>query len=144
MKILFACLVCTTILFAESPTTATLSHHVVRVVAPAYPWLARKGRMQGETTTELRVGADGLVKTTNVTMAHPIFRDYVQSALKQWIFESDSQPFTQIVTVRFVLEDCHDVHSTNPDAYKETTVSADLPRLLEVKSCADIMVTTTD
>jgi TonB-like protein len=142
--ILLFFLLCSTLLSAQTTSLATPSHRVARFVAPAYPWLARKVRIQGETISELRVQTDGVVETVNVITAHPMFQNYVQKALEQWIFESSSQPFMQIVKVHFVIADCRDIRSLNPDAYKETAVSADLPQFLEVKTCGDIVVTTTN
>src|SRR6266852_4182353 len=44
--------------WAQTPGQSP-SLHVTKFVAPAYPWRAREARMQGETTTELQVRADG-------------------------------------------------------------------------------------
>jgi Gram-negative bacterial TonB protein C-terminal len=101
--------------------------------------------MQGETTTELEVRADGTVESVNVTMAHPVFRDYVEGALKQWEFEPTGKMFVQKVTVRFSLVDgCEDIHSIGPDVYRETRVQARLPQLVEVRTCPELIVINTD
>jgi hypothetical protein len=93
--------------------------------------------MQGETTTDLRVRADGTVESAEVTMAHPFFRGYVEAALKQWEFEPTGKTFIQTVNVRFSLGDCRHVHSSNANAYRETHVEAHLPQLVEVTTCTD-------
>ena len=126
---------------ALAQTPGAPSPHVTKFVAPAYPWKARVVRMQGETTSEIRVRADGTVESVNVTMAHPFFRDYVSVALKQWEFESNGKMFTQRVTVRFSLDDCHDVHSIDANAYRETHVQAQLPQLVDVSMCAELITT---
>jgi hypothetical protein len=95
--------------------------------------------MQGETTTELQVRADGTVESANVSMAHPFFRDYVEAALKQWEFEPTGKAFVQKVTLRFSLDGCDNVHSSNPNAYRETHVQAQLPQLVEVTTCTDLI-----
>jgi len=118
---------------------------VTRFVAPAYPWKARKARIEGETKSEIQVRADGTVSSVNVTMAHPIFRDYVEVALKQWEFEPTGKAFVQNITVRFSLRDgCDDIRSSDPDVYRETRVQAQLPPLVEVKSCLEPIIVETN
>jgi hypothetical protein len=93
--------------------------------------------MQGTTMSEIQVREDGTVGSIKVTMAHPFFRDYVQSALMQWKFAASSKPFVQKVTVRFWLEDCK---SGKADARRETRVEAELPELVEVRTCSELLV----
>ena len=138
-------LILCTLLFATVWAQTPSPPHVTKFVAPAYPWKARAARMQGETTTELQVRADGSVESVNVTMAHAIFRDYVEAALKQWEFEPTGKTFVQKVTVRFSLVDgCDDIRSSGPDAYRETRVQARLPQLVEVRTCPELIITNTD
>ena len=139
MKRLIVCLVGFSALWAQIPNAVIPLPHVAKFVAPAYPWKAREIRMQGETTAELKVRADGTVESADITNAHPFFRTPVQSALNQWRFEPTGQPFVQKVTVRFRLDDCAHIQI---DAYKETRVQADLPQLVEIATCPDIIVTT--
>ncbi|HEX7423395.1 MAG TPA: energy transducer TonB [Terriglobales bacterium] len=139
MTRLILCIFLFTTVWAQTPTPSAPSPHVTKFVAPAYPWRAREIRMQGETTTELQVRADGTVESANVTMAHPFFRDYVEAALRQWEFEPTGKTFAQKVTVRFSLGGCGNVHSINANAYKETRVQAQLPQLVEVTTCTDLI-----
>jgi len=78
---------CSLGVLAQTPSETKTTLHIKRFVVPAYPVAARKGRMQGPTTTELQVRPDGTVDSANVVRAHPIFQDYVEAALKQWVFE---------------------------------------------------------
>jgi hypothetical protein len=73
-------------------------------------------------------------------MAHPFFRDYVQSALKQWRFEPTGKPFIQRVSVRFWLDGCDDKNFPSG----ETRVQADLPQLVEVRTCLEVVVVNTN
>jgi len=137
MTKLIVCILIFATASAQTPIPSAPTPHVTKFVAPPYPWRAREIRMQGETTTELQVRADGTVESAKVTMAHPFFRHYVEAALKQWEFEPTGKMFAQKVTVRFSLGDCGHVHSSNPNAYRETRVEAQLPQLIEVTTCTD-------
>lgn len=142
MKKLIPCVLMPWMLWAQTPNVVGPPPHLMKFVAPSYPWKAREIRMQGETTTELKVQSDGTVESANITMAHPFFRGPVQSALKQWRFEPTGQSCARKVTVRFRLDDCSHIKT---DAYKETRVQADLSQLVvEVATCPDLMVTNTN
>ena len=130
--------------WAQPPDAIAPSPNVAKFVAPAYPWRARAARIQGETTTELHVRANGTVESVNVTMAHAIFRDYVEAALKQWEFEPTGKMFVQKVTVRFSLDGCDDIRSSISDLYRETRVQARLPQLVEVRTCPELIITNTN
>jgi TonB family protein len=122
---------------AQVPAETAPTLHVKKFVAPAYPVLARYGRIQGTTTTDLQVRADGTVESVKVTMAHPVFHSYVQKALRQWLFESSARSATLTVTVKFSLSDC-----IGHESSAETLVQADLPSAVEVTTClAPITVT---
>ena len=116
----------------------------MRFVAPAYPAAARKGRMQGTTTTELQVRPDGTVDSPNVVMAHPIFHDYVEAALKQWVFEPVPKLTALKVTVRFWLDGCGEPapNQKREQLFGETLIQAALPDLVEVRTCLEPIVTT--
>jgi hypothetical protein len=140
MTKLIVCILLFATAWAQTPTPSAPSPHVTKFVAPPYPWRAREIRMQGETTTELQVRADGTVESAKVTLAHPFFRDYLEAALKQWEFEPTGKMFTQKVNVRFSLGDCRHVHSSNANAYRETHVEAQLLQLIEVTTCTDPII----
>jgi len=145
MRKVILCIFLFATVWAQTPNPLAPSPHVTKFVAPAYPWQARKARIQGETTSEIQIRADGTVESVNVTMAHAIFRDYVQAALKQWEFGPTGKPFIQKVTVRFSLVDgCDDVRSSSPDVYRETRVQARLPQLVEVKTCLEPTIVETN
>jgi TonB family C-terminal domain len=115
--------------------------HVKKFVAPAYPPLARKNRMQGTTTSVVEVRADGTVASVTVTMAHPFFHVGVAAALRQWTFEPVGVPTSLKVTVKFSLENCDEIPL---EALTETRVQADLPDTVEVDTCLAAIETDVD
>jgi TonB family protein len=115
-------------------TATTL--HIKKFVAPAYPSAARKNRMQGTTTSELQVRADGTVESVKVVMAHPVFHFYVEKALRQWLFEPSVKSTPLTVTVRFSLDECQGYEESS-----ETLVQAELPDSVEVRTCLEPIVT---
>ena len=90
---------------------AIRTFHLVRFVAPAYPALARTGRMQGKVTASIDINRDGSVASTTITMAHPVFHGYVEKALSQWKFEPVGEPATLDVVVDFKIDECRQVKS---------------------------------
>ena len=94
-----------------SSQEAISKFHVVRFVAPAYPALARTGRMQGKVTASIHINGDGSVASTTITMAHPVFHRYVEKALNQWKFEPVGVPATLDVVVDFKFDECRHVKS---------------------------------
>src|SRR4051794_15005160 len=61
---------------------------VVTFVAPAYPRIAKDGRIMGTTVTDITVSAEGRVSDAKIISAHPVFANYVLSALRQWQFRA--------------------------------------------------------
>jgi TonB family protein len=122
-------------------SSATPVLHVTRFVAPGYPAVARKNRVQGTAASEVHIRADGSVESVDVTMAHPVFRDYVRKALKLWVFEPTGTPTTLRVTVRFILDD-DDSYKISDEARPETRVQANLPDMVSVRTCSDPVMST--
>ena len=136
MTRLISCVLLFGTVWAQTPSPPPSSNHVTKFVAPVYPSKARFSRVQGETTSIVQVRANGTVDSVNVTMAHPFFRECVQSALKQWEFEPTGKPFAQEITVRVWLGVCDD----KSFPIGETRVQADLPHLVEVRTCGEVLV----
>src|SRR6266581_6876601 len=98
-------------------------------VAPTYPATAWLSRIQGTAVAEVAIRADGAVDSVKVISAHPMFREPLETALKQWLFQT-SAATTLRVTTRFQLDaDCPLTGSQEPDKryYIQTQASADLP-----------------
>jgi hypothetical protein len=95
----------------------------------------------GPFPTETEAEPDGKADSVKFISAHPMFREPVQTALKQWSFQPISTATTLKVTIRFQLEaDCPLTGSQEPDKryYPRTRVSADLPSNIEVTTCLPI------
>ena len=72
---------------AGAQTTDTGLSVVVRhFVAPAYPVTAWLARVQGTVVTEVIIKSDGKTDSVKFISAHPMFREPVETALKQWSF----------------------------------------------------------
>jgi|GEM_PF-2457824 len=112
---------------------------VKKFVAPPYPVAARKNRMQGTTVAEVLVRPDGTTSFVRMVMAHSVFRDYVEAALKQWTFEPAQTSGDLKVTVSFKLDGCDE---TRAESSIETHVEANLPNFVEVRTCLEPITTT--
>jgi hypothetical protein len=133
-----------TVLLAIAACAQTGNGFAVSVrhfVAPAYPATAWLSRIQGTAVAEVAIKSDGVVDSVKVISAHPMFREPLETALKQWLFQT-SAATTLRVTTRFQLDaDCPLTGSQEPDKryYVQTQVSADLPANIEVKTCLPII-----
>ncbi|MBZ5613609.1 MAG: energy transducer TonB [Acidobacteriia bacterium] len=122
-------------------TDAGFSVVVRHFVAPAYPVAAWLARVQGTVVTEVIIKPDGTPDSVEFVSAHPMFRQPVETALKQWSFQPISTATTLKITIRFQLDaDCPLTGSQEPDKryYVRTRVSADLPSNIEVTTCLPI------
>jgi len=115
--------------------------HLSRFVAPAYPAAARLARVQGKADVDLQIKTDGTV-TSVAVKSHPLFQRYVEAALKQWRFESLTEPATLHVVVDFEIESCDHVapEPLGSAQVRETRVSADLPARIDVGTCTDFII----
>jgi len=123
---------CVVNLAAQSPSRSIELPCMTKFVSPAYPAKARANRMQGTTVSEVQIRSDGTVESATVLSAHPVFRDYVATALKQWRFEPASRSTSLKVTVAFWLDDC-----PGTETFGESSVQADLPYNVDVRACQD-------
>jgi TonB family protein len=122
-------------------TDSRFSVSVQHFVAPAYPVAAWLARVQGTVSTEVIIKPDGTVDSVKLISAHPMFREPVETALKQWSFGPISMATTRKITIRFQLDaDCPLTGSQEPDKryYVQTRVSADLPSKIDVTTCLPI------
>ena len=122
---------------------AAQSLSVRHFVAPAYPASAWLAHVEGVVVTEVTVKRDGTVQSVKVVSAHPMFREPVESAIRQWLFQPILSEATALkVTTRFQLDaGCPLTGSNEPDKryYIPTRVSADLPSSIEVSTCLPIV-----
>ena len=142
MRIVLLVLLAATFLRAQTPNlTDSNLPALVTFVAPAYPRLAKDNRIMGATETDMTVNADGRVSDARIISAHPVFANYVLSALKQWQFKASDTAYRLKVTVQFdLVDDCSDGTDKHP-LTSETFVSAELPRIVHVRTAARCMET---
>src|SRR3954464_8858371 len=108
MRIALLMLLVAPLLCAQTPVSADSDvPAVARFVAPAYPRLAKDNRIMGTTVTDITVDAEGRVSDAKIISAHPVFANYVLSALRQWKFRASHAEYHLKVTVQFdLLDDC--------------------------------------
>ena len=61
-----------------------IERYAVKRVQPAYPPMARKYKIEGVVTVEIKVGSDGKVKMAEFVKGHSIFRSVSLDAAKGW------------------------------------------------------------
>jgi len=132
------------VLRAQAPILADSdAPAVVTFVAPAYPRIAKDHRIMGTTVTDITVSAEGRVSDVKTLSAHPVFANYVSSALRQWQFRASHAEYHLKVTVQFdLLDDCSEGTDKHPIT-SETYVSAELPTIVHVKTAARCLETST-
>ena len=64
----------------------SLSKVLVHDVAPIYPELGIKERVQGRVELDVKVSEEGLVSDVRVIKGYPLFSDAASTAVKQWKF----------------------------------------------------------
>jgi len=138
--------VVTTVLLAIAASAQTASSgasvSVRHFVAPAYPAAAWLAGIQGTTVADVTIKADGSVDSVKIISALPIFRGSLETALRQWLFQT-SEAGALRITTRFEFEDCPLSDSGEPGKlyYIRTTVTADLPSFVAVKTCPHVIET---
>lgn len=85
----------------QSSNTPTSDRKVTTRVAPVYPELARRMRLQGVVKIEAVVKPNGAVKSTRVLGGNPVLVDSATEAVNKWKFESGPSETTEIVLVTF-------------------------------------------
>lgn len=74
-------------------------------VDPKYPPLARQARVQGIVKLDLSIDpSTGRVLDVNIVLGHPLFRESVMSAARQWQFEPDDFGNSQSVPAELVFQ----------------------------------------
>ncbi len=71
---------------------------VVAAVCPYYPLAARQARVFGDVSAEVKINSDGLVESVKIILGHPLFREAVEMAARQWTFSNESKE-TSVRTV---------------------------------------------
>jgi len=75
---------------------------IVFRVAPAYPELAKRMRLQGVVKVEAVVRANGSVKSTRVLGGNPVLVEQATAAVSKWKFEAAPDETTEVIQLTFV------------------------------------------
>ncbi len=90
--LLASCLFVSSLMAADNRKTT-------KTVAPPYPPLAQKMRVEGSVKLEVAVDADGRVGDVRVVSGHPLLKTAAQDCVKQWAYESGSKTVESVVLV---------------------------------------------
>lgn len=85
----------------NTPVQSSAERKVTARVAPTYPELAKKMRIQGTVKVEAVVRPNGTVKSTRVVGGSPILVDAATDAVKQWKFQAAQSETTEVVQLTF-------------------------------------------
>lgn len=103
--IFLAALIIATVSFTPVFPRALAQDHVERKirirVAPVYPAIARKMKLNGTVRVQVVVSTNGSVKETKVIGGHPILVTAAVDAVKKWKFEPASAESTGILEIKF-------------------------------------------
>jgi TonB family protein len=92
---------CVAVSAAQTSSPSTSERKVTARVAPVYPELARRMRLQGTVKIEAVVKPNGTVKSTRVLGGNPVLVDAAAEAVNKWKFESGPSETAEIVQVTF-------------------------------------------
>jgi TonB family protein len=90
------CLLGATLLHAEG-------RQLKKKVAPEYPMLALKMRVQGQVTVRASIDPDGTVTDVEAVSGHELLRPAALACVKKWQYEPSSGKTVEMVGVSFTL-----------------------------------------
>lgn len=102
--VLFA-LALTSLAVAQSSPAANSTRKITFRVAPVYPELAKKTRIQGVVKVEAGVRANGTVKSARPLGGNPVLIDAAIDAIRKWKFEPAAADTTEIIQLTFTPEE---------------------------------------
>ncbi len=92
----------TGVVTAQKPAAPPESGRKVTTrVAPVYPDLAKRMRIQGTVKVEAVVRPNGSVKSTRVLGGSPVLVEAASDAVKKWKFEPAQSETTEVVQLAF-------------------------------------------
>lgn len=95
---------------------------------PEYPVVAIKARISGVVRAQLVIGRDGTVTSVTITKPLPFGLDEaVRTALRQWTFEPQPEPFTGEIAFRFEVLRAPVIEVTTTSCFR-TSPTAPAPR----------------
>jgi TonB family protein len=90
------CLFAVTLLHADT-------RKLVKNVAPSYPAIAVKMRIEGTVKMDVTIDADGSVSDVKIVSGHQLLSAAAIEAVKKWHYEAADSKSTQSVSVEFNL-----------------------------------------
>jgi TonB family protein len=91
----------TTMVAAQTASSAGSDRKIAARVAPVYPELAKRMHIHGVVRVEAVVRPNGTVKSTRVLGGNPVLVDAAQDAIGKWKFESAQAETTELVQLTF-------------------------------------------
>ena len=88
----------------SAPASPNSDRKVTSRIAPTYPELARKMRLQGVVKVEAVVRPNGSVRATRVVGGNPVLVDAAADAVRKWKFEPGPIETTEVVQLTFIPE----------------------------------------
>jgi TonB family protein len=101
--ITFAVVALATVTAAQNNApSSTNERKVASRVAPFYPELAKRMRLQGVVKVEAVVRANGTVKSTRILGGNPVLVQSALDAVNKWKFEPGPDETTEVVQLTFI------------------------------------------
>jgi TonB family protein len=92
-----------TVMTAQNNASSSNSERkVTSRVAPFYPELAKRMRLQGVVKVEAVVRPNGTVKSTRVLGGNPVLVEAAVDAVNKWKFEPGPDETTEVVQLTFI------------------------------------------
>lgn len=84
--------------------------NLINKVVPAYPPLAKQGRIQGTVRFTAYIAKDGHIENLELVSGHPLLAEAAQEAVKQWVYKptllnGDPVAVVTQIDVNFTLSD---------------------------------------
>jgi TonB family protein len=89
----------------SSNSGPNLEEKAVRKVAPVYPPLAKRKRVQGRVMIGLQVSPDGTVTDMEFLEGNALFKPASMEAAKQWAFQKSQNGMNGHIIFKFQLEE---------------------------------------
>jgi TonB family protein len=105
MALLVLLLICGTVVAQRPDPGPNIEDKAVKRVAPVYPPLAKRKRVQGKVVVWLQVGTDGAVSDMDFVEGNALFKPASMEAAKQWAFQRSSSGTSGHIVFRFQLEE---------------------------------------
>jgi TonB family protein len=100
--VILAVVMLATVMAAQNNAPPSSERKVASRVAPFYPELAKRMRLQGIVKVEAVVRPNGTVKSTRVLGGNPVLVQSAVDAVTKWKFEPGPDETTEVVQLTFI------------------------------------------